>query len=143
MKFAMQTKSGNCTLMKIGQRSHLEDLRNGHLYMNPQSFFACRGGCPVRNDSREAIDYIAQPKDIKSITFSKEDGSKYVKLGKKHIASAFKLKFGNRPHYNLFCTLSVPHDRSESAFDTRLQSFHETAVIRGLGRYYSEYSGIH
>ncbi len=66
-KPANEPTKRNIVLCKFGRREHLEQLRNGLLYMQTLSYFAALEHDELRADPFEGTTFIAQPRDIGSI----------------------------------------------------------------------------
>jgi hypothetical protein len=55
-------------LFKFGMREHLQQFREGLLYMNTSAYFAVREADAPRSDPLERTSHIIQPRDIGSMT---------------------------------------------------------------------------
>jgi hypothetical protein len=69
MGLKTQTGKPYMLLLKLGQREHMEMLRNGLLYMNSLAFFKSLESDPAREDPYEGTDSIVQPSDIGEFIF--------------------------------------------------------------------------
>jgi len=100
----------DAVLLKIGKRSHIEQLRSGLLYMNTQRYFAeCEADDNLRSDPDEGLAFIHQPTVVRSLILSYNN--KEADLSP-YLTGPFK---GGRSENqcNLFCMYSLTEFSSE------------------------------
>ncbi|HWX83750.1 MAG TPA: hypothetical protein VNZ48_09155 [Xanthobacteraceae bacterium] len=118
-------------LFKFGMREHLQQFREGFLYMNSQAWFAAQEKDPPRSDPLEGTSHMIQPRDIGNITIE------VPKLNLKTIilpadlaaATTFALE---KDACNIFCMFAVKTFRMgvfSPSVDPRNYQFGDSFVV--------------
>jgi hypothetical protein len=92
-------------LLKMGQREHMEQFRNGLLYMKPLNYFRELEGDSARADHYEGVTNIFQPKDV--IMRLSAPGFGEVVIGSDDLAAATTLSMNSELCCNIFCLHAI------------------------------------
>lgn len=116
-------------LLKFGQREHLEELRNGCLYMNSQYYFSKLELDPVRADSYEGAEQIYQPRDVKQIIIKNEKNGSVTVIKKNHLKGPIMMNLGKYPPCNIFSMYAINKIETNHIVDERNYKFGNSFVV--------------
>ena len=116
-------------LLKYGKREHLEEFRDGLLYMNSEDYFSRLEGDTVRADHFEGTDEIHQPSAIKELRIENNIDGRIVVIVPKDLAGPIKIRFGKRPLSNIFCMFAVTAPKDSPFVDEQNYAFGDSFIV--------------
>ena len=125
----MKDRNGNqfFALIKLGQKAHMEQFRNGLLYMNTLSYFRDLEAHPARADRLEGIDHIFQPQDLR-MSFDAPGFGRFD-VPPEDLAGPVTLTMNETYSCNVFCLTSISEPVSGQIFPTKFEWFGESLVL--------------
>ena len=114
-------------LLKLGQREHMEQFRNGQLYMNTLKYFRNLESDPARADHYEGATHIFQPKDV-IITLS-APGFGDILIDSTDLAAATTLSMTSELCCNIFCLHAITAPVNGTLFPSEHEWFGDSMVL--------------
>ena len=120
-------------LMKMGQRAHLEALRqDGLLHMNPLIYFAKLEGDIVRADRFEGTDQIHQPDAVTRLTIEGKDVAgvaRKIVVTPADMAGPLSVTLSTTPRYNIYCMFGIRRPFKAPFIDARNFAFGDSCIL--------------
>jgi hypothetical protein len=119
-------------LFKFGMRQHLQQFRDGMLYMNTSAYFAAHEEDAPRSDPLEGASHIIQPRDIGNITLEVPGPKLKTTILPADMASATTFAL-EQDACNIFCMFAVKDPVMGETFgpvvDSRNYLFGDSFVV--------------
>jgi hypothetical protein len=130
MGFKTKTGKPCMLLLKLGQREHLERLREGTLYMNSLAFFKSVESDSARGDPYEGTDSITQPSDIGQIVIDPHiPGWEKLHVPPSDLTGPVRIALNRTSSCNIFCMFSVSRPIDGPIFPKSYQWFGDSFVL--------------
>jgi hypothetical protein len=129
---ALMSKSGvhHVVLLKLGQKAHLQTLREGTLYMRSISYFAKLEADLARADPYEGVDYIIQPRDVGDFRIESEiPAVGGISVDPSDLAGAVRIAKTQTSSCNLFCMFAVSEAIEKPIFAPGYDWFRADSIL--------------
>jgi hypothetical protein len=117
-------------LLKLGQREHLEAVRQGRLYMNTLSYFIELEKDEARGDPLEGTETIIQPKDIGDFYIDPNiPGMGRITITGADLAGPLRIRLNGTSACNLFCLFAITSPIDDVIFPRQYKWFGDSILL--------------